>query len=558
MSFFARSFLCLLCTTAVAPAANAQVFSIRDAIKQTITTNPGVAEAGANRRATESEMRQVQSTLLPQVRLETRLGKERFDQQIIPTPNGNAAWRDSQQYSIVVRQTLFDGFATINEIWRQAARTDAAAMRTYERTELLALDGSEAYLDVVRYIRLIELASRNLQAHREILRNVDQRYAGGRAGEGDLQQTRERVAAAEAALYGFQQSLDEARARFRKVVGLEPHNLRWPGRLPDLPPTKDATLAIAVRYNPTIRAAQADADAAKYGYRSTAGAFVPSVALEARGDTGTNYNNLLGRRDELSGKVVFSWDVFRGGQDAWRRNEMAERYIENTQRHARLQRDALESIDRAWSARAYSGDRIGALSRQVAADRRTIDAYTKEYELGQRSLIDLLNAQNSLFTASVSLVSIQSLAIFADFQMLAAMGHLLAYLNEPHTIDAEPLTLPFGFVPLKLAPVRILDPDIKSELLPVKAGIVEPSLAPSEHPTPVSPKVRFGRPQDALFQAPYWTVNFSWMTARAYMQETDAKAQMTDADAPATSAERMNFAAPDNSPSWLPKQVAGK
>ena len=89
----------------------------------------------------ESEMRQVQSTLLPQVRLETRVGKERFDQQIIPTPNGNAQWRDSQQYSIVVRQTLFDGFATINEIWRQAARTDAAAMRTYERTELLALDG---------------------------------------------------------------------------------------------------------------------------------------------------------------------------------------------------------------------------------------------------------------------------------------------------------------------------------------------------------------------------------------------------------------------------------
>jgi outer membrane protein, adhesin transport system len=130
MSFFKRTFFCLLSTACFASVANAQVFSIRDAIKQTITTNPGVSEAAANRRATESEMRQVQSTLLPQVRLETRLGKERFDQQIIPTPNGNAAWRDSQQYSIVVRQLLFDGFATINEIWRQAARTDAAAMRT--------------------------------------------------------------------------------------------------------------------------------------------------------------------------------------------------------------------------------------------------------------------------------------------------------------------------------------------------------------------------------------------------------------------------------------------
>ena len=558
MLLFKRSLFCFLCTVCFSQVANAQVFTIRDAIKQTVTTNPGVAEAAANRRATESEMRQVQSTLLPQVRLESRLGRERFDQQIIPSPTGNAVWRNSEEYSVVARQLLFDGFATINEIWRQAARTDAAAMRTYERTELLALDAAESYLDVVRQIRLVELASRNLQAHRAILDNVDQRYAGGRAGEGDLQQTRERVAAAEAALAAFRQNLDEARGRFRSVVGLEPHNLRWPGRLPDLPATKDATLAVAVRYNPTIRAAQADADAAKYGYRATAGAFVPNVALEGRASTGRNYNNLVGERDELSGKVVLSWDVFRGGQDLWRRNELAERYIETTQRHAKLQRDALESIDRAWAARAYSGERIGALNRQVTADRRTIDAYTKEYELGQRSLIDLLNAQNTLFSASVSLVSVQSLAVFADFQMLAAMGHLLAYLNEPHSIDAQPLALPFGFVPLKLAPVRILDPDVGSQPLPVGHAIVQPSLAPSEQPTPVSPKVRFGRPSDDWAYAPYWTVDFSWVSARAYMQETDAKALATDADVPAKPSERMNFVAPNARPSWLPKQIAGR
>ena len=104
-----------------------------------------------------------------------------------------------------------------------------------------------------------------------------------------------------------------------------------------------------------------------------------------------------------------------------------------------------------------------------------------------------MNAQNQVFSASVSLVSIQSLSIFADYQMLAAMGHLLAYLKEPHSIDAEPLTLPFGFVPLRIAPIRILDPDARSQPLPVKGTIVEPSLAPSEHPTPVSPKVKFGR-----------------------------------------------------------------
>jgi hypothetical protein len=142
--------------------------------------------------------------------------------------------------------------------------------------------------------------------------------------------------------------------------------------------------------------------------------------------------------------------------------------------------------------------------------------------------------------------------------MLAAMGHLLAYLKEPHSIDAEPLTLPFGFVPLRFAPLRVLDPEIKSEPLLVKRTIVEPSLTPSENPTPVSPKVRFGRPEDALFQAPYFVPNLTWTSARAYMRETDAKAQMVEADAPVSSTERMRFSAADNRPSWLPKEIAGR
>src|SRR6478752_8241355 len=180
---------------AIGPAGAAEPFSINDALLQAAHTNPGVYEASANRRATESELRQTQSTLLPQVRLEARIGSEKFDQNTTPVPTGNNIWRWGDQYSVVVRQLVFDGFTSIHDIWRQTARVDAAAMRTYERTELLALDASEAYIDVVRYTRLVSLSQRNVDAHQEIGRNVQSRYSGGRAGEGDLQQTRERVAA---------------------------------------------------------------------------------------------------------------------------------------------------------------------------------------------------------------------------------------------------------------------------------------------------------------------------------------------------------------------------
>ena len=455
MRLLVAALIALLGATGVSIAA--EVLTVRDAILQAVQSNPGVGEAAANRRATETELRQVQSTLLPQVRLEGRIGPEKFnDRDLIVPPAGNNTWLNGRTGSVVARQLLFDGFTSINEIWRQTARVDAAASRTQERTELIALDATEAYVDVARYTRLVAFAQENVAAHKRIYSNVNSRFQGGRAGEGDLQQAIERVAAAEAALAEFRRSLDDARAKFRKVVGLEPINLRFPGRLPSLPGSRDESLAVTLRHNPTIQAAQSDSDAAKYAFRATTGAFMPTVALEGRALAGQDSDGIYGRRDELSGKVVATWDIFRGGQDLWRRSEMAERYTEQSMRLARLQRDANESIDKAWAARTITNDRVAALTRQIDADRKVIVAYGKEYELGQRSLIDLLNAQNQLFNGLVSLESSRAVLVFADYQLLAAMGQLLAYLKTTRPVDAEPLEpKPFLLFPTKLPPILV-------------------------------------------------------------------------------------------------------
>jgi adhesin transport system outer membrane protein len=447
-------------------------FTIVDAINQAVITHPGVGEAAANRRATEAEMRQTQGTLLPQVRLEGKVGRQRYDHKdVVPPPGGNNTWLNTREGSVVVRQLVFDGLTSINEIWRQAARVDAAAYRVRERTELIALDAAEAYIDVVRFTHLVGLANENIAAHRRILGNVEARFQGGRAGEGDLEQVRERVEAAIAVRAQFVQQHDQARAVFRRTVGIEPHNLRIPGRLRGLPASKDASLAITLRHNPTIQAGEADRLAARHGFNATAGAFLPNVALEGRATRGHNTGTVLGDRTETSGLVVATWDIFNGGQSSWRRAEFAERYEEMTMRHARLQREAFELIDKAWAARTITNDRIAALTRQIAADRRVIEAYTKEYELGQRSLIDLLNAYNQLFNARVSLESTRGTAVFADYQLLAAMGQLLPYLKAPTTVDAEPLqTQPFAIFPMKIAPVLFTLPEPGPEPPNVAAG----------------------------------------------------------------------------------------
>lgn len=537
---------------AIGPAGAAEPFSINDALLQATHTNPGVGEASANRRATESELRQTQSTLLPQVRLEARYGPEKFDQSAavvtgtaLPVPvAGAGTWRNGSQESVVVRQILFDGFASIHDIWRQSARVNAAAFRVKERTELIALDAAEAYIDVVRYLRLVALSEQNVAAHQKIFSNVSSRYSGGRAGEGDLEQARERVENARATLAEFRKSLDDARAKYRKVVGLEAFNLRFPGPLGRMPGSRDEALAVAVRFNPTILAAQADATAAKHAFRVTDGAFVPNVSLEGRATHNDNTYPYLGiTHDDYSGKVVMSWDIFRGGQDVWRRSEMAERYTETTMRHARLQRDALESIDKAWSARTITATRVAALTRQLQADRKTIAAFDKEYELGQRSLIDLLNAQNQYFNAAVSLTSSRGVIVFADYQLLAAMGTLLEYLKAPPPVDAAPLdTLALGFVPYKLPTVRVTLPETGSEPLRVSDAAGDAAPRPAGYAA-VGPE-RF---QDRW---PRHSVAASMTGAKEWLAQKSKPARDPvvlhgDADA------QMSYAAEQDKPHWL-------
>jgi adhesin transport system outer membrane protein len=138
-----RIFLIAVALCAGAAAATASdVFTIHDAIDQAVRTNPGVGEAAANRRATEAELRQQQGTLLPQVRLQADAGPEKLRRDITPDPVPNGDWLNGREGSIVVRQTLFDGFTSINQIWRQSARVDAAAHRVQERTELRPISTS--------------------------------------------------------------------------------------------------------------------------------------------------------------------------------------------------------------------------------------------------------------------------------------------------------------------------------------------------------------------------------------------------------------------------------
>jgi adhesin transport system outer membrane protein len=420
-------YLLPLCLIGMSSGAVAQNLTLEQAIRRAVTTNPAVGEAAANRRATDQELRQAQGGLLPQVRVQADIGPERqrqFDSFVVSQRSSDFV--NGRQASVVVRQVLFDGFQTINETWRQAARVDAAAWRVKERSELVALDTVQSYTDILRLRDMIAQAERNIQVHRKLLSDVRSRFSGGRAGRGDLDQVQERVLAAEAARAELQQRLGESVALFRKSVDKEPARLVWPTRPKSMPASRQAALNLALNSNPTIRAAGADVNAVEAQRDAALGTNLPTVALEGRASVGKDTQSYTGRYDDLSAKLSASWTLYSGGTDTARQRELGERLGEQRMRHSLLQRQAIESIDRAWSTRSALGSRIQALSGQVSAATRVVSAYRGEYELGQRTLLDLLNAEQTRYNAAIGLINARGLAVFADYQLLATTGNLLA------------------------------------------------------------------------------------------------------------------------------------
>ena len=230
-----RVVACILALLALtAPAA---AMSLRDAVQQTVATHPSVGAARASERARIWDFKAAKSRLFPTFDVSGDAGAQWVDQPNFLTTEEDDQWDFRRQISAELTQVLFDGWDRANDIYRSAATVDAAALRLLERSEALGLDAVEAYIDVQRHSQILGVAHQNrrrLQSIQGLVRDLNQ---GGKVPRSDVDQTIERIAAADAIIAQIEQGLADAKAKFRQVIGKEPRKLQavdYPRNLPRL------------------------------------------------------------------------------------------------------------------------------------------------------------------------------------------------------------------------------------------------------------------------------------------------------------------------------------
>lgn len=332
---------------------------------------------------------------------------------------------------------LFDGFETRSEIERQAYRIDSAAYRVLERSEVLSLEAVRTYSDVIRSQSLLSLAQENLSYHRAVFDRIQSAYDNDIVGVGDLKQASERVIQAEDIIFDFELNLEDAKTMFIAVVGVEPTKLGtvpWIGS--KVPNTIEGALGVARQRNPTLLFHQADVGASEALSRRTDANRYPTLSLEADARYGEDLNGYEGLSSDARVGLVLRYE-FQGSSKRAAREEQLRRVNESRSALLSRSRQIETEVRQSWSMLRAAQRRSKAIEKQAELSRSLRGIYEKEFQVGNRSLLDVLNTQSALFQSETNLVNAKSVERYVHYRLLASMGVLLPTLGIEPPEDAK-------------------------------------------------------------------------------------------------------------------------
>ncbi len=439
MRLFKQFLLGTVFTAAALLPFSAQALSLRDAVKVAIETNPEIGQAIANREATEWELQQALGLYGPRLDLEASVGA-----QLSNTPSRRAAGIENDplypaQVGLTATWDILDGGFRDSEADRQAARIDSASFRVLERSEVIGLEVARLYFEIVLQARIVELARGNVSFHQETLSNVVDAISSGQLTEADRQQATERLAAASAQVIQAREALEAAKISFAKNVGAPFADAKLPPRVGKyLPKTLAAAVQAGINNNPRIRVAGADVDAASALVDQANGALGPRLSLEGRGVVGQDNTGSAGYSTDLSGKLVLRWNLFDNGVKSAKVQESIRRESEALLGQQVAAREVEEAVKVSWDRISRQNELAGAYANQLSASDGLVSSYREQFTIGQRSLLDVLDAQNTRYNVQVQAETASFAARFAEYRLMAATGSLLAYLDvsAPKQSDA--------------------------------------------------------------------------------------------------------------------------
>jgi len=407
-----------LLALAVAPAHGQ---SLEEALVMAYANNPKLLAARAELRSVDEQISQALSGYRPTVSSSGSYGYERSETNL-------TSWESSNPSSIGINlsQPLYQGGGTQAAVSQADNVIDAQRANLTATEQQVLLDTVTAYMDVVLARQVLDLAINNEARLARQLEATEDRFRVGEVTRTDVSQARASLANAQASRVSAEGDLIASNARFEEVIGVQPADLSDPGPLIALPAEIDTALDISQVRNPTIRAALASEAAARDGIDVRFASLLPTVALTASYTAGRDISAGLTRQNVAEILVTATIPLYQAGlaesQVRQAKQTAAQRRLEVDEARRAVQANLVS----AWQAYATAQAQTVAFQEEVAANEVALEGTEREAQVGERTVLDVLDAEQALFQSQINLANAQRNAVVASYALQAAIGELTA------------------------------------------------------------------------------------------------------------------------------------
>lgn len=408
----------------------ANAVDVREVISQTLASNPRVLAELREASARERQVRQALAGYYPVVDLVAGFGFQERDptSRTFAAPGRTRNELERREVQLNIRQLVFDGSRTTNEYRNQQAREESAKQRARSVGEDVALEVVLVFTEVLKTKETLVLAVDTLAFHEEVYDRMQQRFDSGVGSKADLDQIAGRLALAKTNLVASRANLRDAKVNYHRTVGVMPNqdDLDPLGSYRKyLPANLDEAVQKANQNHPIMMVANADVEATSFRYEQTKSAFYPHFHVEVERDLNDNIDGIETQVDDLKVMLRMRYNLYRGRADQARKQEFAYLVEQAKEIRNNASRQVEQELRLAWIAHTTLKEQLPSLQDHVRDAGATKDAYKDQFDLGRRTLLDLLNTETELITAQQSLIAAQYDVIYNEYRIFQSMGDLM-------------------------------------------------------------------------------------------------------------------------------------
>lgn len=424
----------LLLSTCLLASVTAQATSLEESVAMAIDYSPEILSQYSRYQSVLRDTDAAGGLYMPQVNLYAAAGYEETRYSSGAKLDQDDRGLTRTEIGVKVSQLLFDGFRTSANVDRLGYEAEAERLTLISRAENVSLDVVRNYLDILKAETLLELSQRNVEEHQEIYQDILDKKSKGLSSNSDLAQISARVATAQSSYIAAQNNLYDLKTQYLRLVGKPAIDLVYP-KFDDvlIPSSSNVAIQQAEENHPEIQAALLDIDAARKEMRREKAGYYPELKLELHANKNDNVSNPPGGADEDARiMLTMDYDLFNGFSTDSRVESSAWRVEEARAIRIRTEREVQEGTQLAWNAYDMLDQQKSLFQQNVDAAKIAELGYIQQFNVGRRSLLDVLDAKVEVFLARRNYINTQYDHTLAAYRLLNAMGMLTYALRIEH------------------------------------------------------------------------------------------------------------------------------